>query len=349
MRNRELMRIATLFIGAALVMLLVAAGFAHADQDRSGTAAASFLSVGAGAGIQGMGGATLGRGGNLNAAAWNPAALGLMNETEFALSHAGLADQTLQEWVAVGGRAGRLGTRWSLSGLYRGEGTIEGRDASNAPTGDVAVSTTALGVHLAQPFAGLATVGLGLKWVSDRLGPVSGSGVTFDAGVLVRTRLVGFGVVAQNVGGRMNYDGARYPFPTSYGAGVALAPPGTGLTLALDANFPNAYYRDLRTGVEWSWRDRVALRAGYRTELGAPEGERLTGPTFGMGAGLHGLWLDYGYLIPGEGEGQHRLGLTLRPGKLSWSGGDPFNQKSMPRDFDSLQQPSPPKAPEPHK
>lgn len=43
-----------------------------------------------------------------------------------------------------------------------------------------------------------------------------------------------------------------------------------GLRVALDANFPNVYYQDVRIGAEWRWRDLLALRAGYRRELDAP-------------------------------------------------------------------------------
>ena len=53
-----------------------------------------------------------------------------------------------------------------------------------------------------------------------------------------------------------------------------------------------------------------------------------------MGAGARGVWLDYGYLVPGAGEGQHRLAVTLRPGQFGWLSGDPFGQRNMRRDFD---------------
>ena len=115
------------------------------------------------------------------------------------------------------------------------------------------------------------------------------------------------------------------------GLGAALDLPVTGLRLALDANFPRAYYQDVRVGAEWRWHDLVALRAGYRRELDAPADLAEGGPSFGIGAGAHGLWLDYGYLVPGVGEGQHRLSVTLRPGRFGWLAGDPFGQKNMPR------------------
>lgn len=306
--------------GATLAATLLTAGASHAAIEKAGTTAANFLSIGSGAGVLGMGGAVLGWGGDLNAAAWNPGALGWMSETQMVLSHSGLADDQAQEWAAAGGRFGSSGTHWALSGLYHGQGSFEGRDATGTPTGTFEVSSMAVGGQIAQRFGENATIGIGAKYVSEDLGSVRGSGLTFDVGAMLRAGRLGFGFAAQNVGGSMSYDGASYPFPTSYGAGASVAIPEHGLRFALDANFPDAYYSDVRGGVEWMWREAFALRAGYRAELGAESGEPLSGPSFGMGAGLAGLWFDYGYLISGMGSGgEHRVGITLRPG--SFGGG----------------------------
>jgi hypothetical protein len=51
-------------------------------------------------------------------------------------------------------------------------------------------------------------------------------------------------------------------------------------------------------------------------ELGSGN-DPLTGPTFGLGAHHAGMWLDYGYLLGGDGAGQHRMGLRYRFGGAS--------------------------------
>ena len=76
-----------------------------------------------------MGGRDARLGSDLTAGSWNPAALGWMDEGAVAITHAGLDNGSLQEWLGTGGRLGRSGTRWSLSGLYQGDGTLDGRDA----------------------------------------------------------------------------------------------------------------------------------------------------------------------------------------------------------------------------
>jgi hypothetical protein len=309
---------------------------AGASCETAGTTAAGFLCVGTGAGVLGRGGATLGLGGELDMVPWNAAALGWLDETQIALAHATLVDDTQQEWAAVGGRAGRTGLRWSVEGLYQSEGRFEGRDALDQDTGEFDVASMALGLHVAHPLGPLVTVGVGGKYVGEKLGPVSGAGYTLDAGLQARAGIVGAGVAVTNLGGSMSYSGSSYDLPMNVGVGAAADLPGTGLRLAVDANFPRSYYRDVRVGAEWRFHGILALRAGYRRELEAPRDLAEDGPSFGVGAGLRGLWLDYAYVIPGVGDGQHRIAISLRPGRLTHLVPSPLGVKGMPKSFDEV-------------
>jgi hypothetical protein len=325
----------TAIVTVGTLLLLLVPGPSFAGGDAAGTTAAGFLGVGTGAGVLGRGGATLGLGGELDAVPWNPAALGWMGETQISLAHAGLADDAAQEWFGIGGRLGRSSLRWALDGLYQSEGSFEGRDQLNQATGSFDVSSMAFGMHLAHPVGPFLTVGAGAKYVGERLGSVSGAGYTMDAGAQVRVAWLGAGVAVTNVGGRMDYSGETYDMPMNVGVGAAVDVPLTGLRLALDANFPRAYYDDVRVGAEWRWHNLVTLRAGYRKELDAPAELAESGPTFGLGAGLRGLWLDYGYLIPGAGDGQHRLAVSLCPGRLGWLAGSALRVERLPDSFDA--------------
>jgi LysM repeat protein len=310
-RTAHALPAAALALAAALV-----AGPASAGIERAGTTAANFLSIGSGAGVLGMGGAGLALEGGLATVHWNPATLARLDWSEAVLSHAALGEQSSQDWAAFGGRLRFAGVSGAVTGLYQSEGSFEGRDALNNPTGTFDVSSIALGLGVARAVGPFVTAGLAFKYASEDLGTVRGSGVALDAGLQVRSGPFGFGAAAQNAFGRMTYDGASYDFPTSYGIGASCAHAASGLRVAFDLNFPRAYYSDIRGGVEWNWNGHLALRTGYRAELGAPADEPLAGPTFGMGTGVRGIWIDYGYQVSGGGAGQHLLGVTFHPGAL---------------------------------
>lgn len=297
-----------------VLALVLTTGLAHAGIENAGTTAGNFLSVGTGAGILSMGGATLGGGKDLNAAAWNPATLGFLSSSQYALSHASLALDVSQDWVAASGRLGRSETRWAASALYQNDGTFDGRDAFGAPTGSFNVSNLALGLAVARPFTPDVTAGARIHYLNESLGSASGSGFGMDLGLQARHGAFGFGAAARNIGGKMSYDSGKYDLPGVYGFGASWSDATRGLRFALDANFPHAYYNDVRFGGEWTWQERVALRAGYRMELGASGAETLGGPTFGFGTGMNGLWFDYAFLAgASQSQGEHRFGLTFHP------------------------------------
>src|SRR5262249_18400293 len=129
---------------------------------------------------------------------------------------------------------------------------------------------------------------------------------------------VGVALAARHLGGGMRYDGATYDLPSVIAAGVSWTDAGRGVRMNADFEAPSHYYNTLRVGGEWLWRDRVALRTGYRMALGAPSDVSTSGLAFGMGAGVGSMWVDYSFL-PGASEtsGEHRIGLTFRPG---WPG-----------------------------
>ncbi len=303
-------------IVCAAIAAAVAPGMARAGSDQAGTTPAEFLTVGSGAAIQSRGGATLGLSGDIGITPWNPGALGFLGETQLGLSHATLMDQINQEYVTAGGRFLKSPMRWSLSGLYESQGSFAGRDALNNPTGNFDLSSFAGGGHVAVPIGRMLAVGVGAKWVNETLGQNRGAGLTFDGGAQFHAGVLGIGVAAQNAFGQMRFGNSTYAFPTNYGVGAAIDDRSHGLRFAVDANFPTSYYKDVRSGVEWRWHDMFAVRAGYRAELNAPANEALSGPTFGFGVGVHGMWFDYGYIVPGNGDSQHRLGITLRPSRL---------------------------------
>jgi LysM repeat protein len=295
---------------------------ALAAGEGAGTAAGSFLSIGNGASALSMAGATLATGGDLAAAAWNPASLARIDQLQFSFTHAPLPGGATQEWLAAGGRVGMSpDTRWGLQTVFQREGGIEGRDASNNPTGTVSATDLAVGWKLAHRFGENLDVGVGGEWVHESLADASGSGFAFEAGVRGDAGPFGLALAARHVGGGMSWDGIRYDLPAVIAFGGSWTDAARGLRVNADLDLPSHYYRTVRLGGEWLWRGHVALRAGYRRDLGAAASEQLSGPTFGLGTGLGTMWMDYGFAVNGaDGSGQHRIGLTFRPGMIFGGG-----------------------------
>jgi hypothetical protein len=319
----------------AVALLLALPVCARAGSEGAGTTAANFLTTGAGGAALGMGGATLALGNDLAAVYWNPAALSLIGATQMSFSHAELPDASRQEWASLGGTIQGRSWHWALGGTFVNQGTFEGRDAFNQPTGSFNASSAAIAGSFARSFGAYGGVGVTTRWVTDKLGDATGSGFGFDAGLLLRRGIFGFGAGAQNLGGQMKYGSASYPMPSSWGTGISIQHP-MGLSLAVDWNFPREYYNDLRGGVEYRWHDAVALRAGYRRELASdPKTEPMTGPSFGLGAGSRGLWFDYAYMPSNLGTTEHRIAVTFTPSRAGL-GADPFSDRVQDPDMQRL-------------
>jgi LysM repeat protein len=298
-----------------MLLALAAASSARADGSGSGTAAGSFLSVGTGTSVLSMAGATVASGNDLASASWNVASLARIDALQFSFAHSPLPGGATQDWLAGGGKLGGGGTRWGMQGLFHREGDLEGRDAANNPTGTLSANDLAVGASVAQPLGGYVTAGLGLEWVHESLDGTNGSGLGFDAGLRADAGPVGVALAARGLGGKMRYPSASYDLPQTITGGVSWTDAGHGLRVNADFESPRDYYSSVRVGGEWTWRDRVAIRAGYRLALNAPSDATTSGPAFGMGAGVGTMWLDYAFVLDGGStSGEHRIGLTFRPG-----------------------------------
>jgi hypothetical protein len=312
MRTRRTLVARLLLVSLAAAALLVAAAPAGAAEESAGTRAASFLSGGVGPAVLSMGGASLAAGRDVQGAAWNTAALGWLEASQFTLAHATYADQTSQEWAALGGRFGASPWRWGVAALYRDEGTIDGRSAQNAPTASASAYDLALSLQMARAFGEHLSIGGAAHGVRQAIADASGTGLAFDAGMQARYGSLSLALAGQDFGGGMLWDGQRWRMPATLGGGVALELAPLGVRVALDYRRPADQTANVRAGAEWRVQDRFAIRGGYRAELNAGSDDQRSGPTFGIGAGAGAFWVDYGYLLSGDGTGTHRVGLSLR-------------------------------------
>jgi hypothetical protein len=296
----------------ALAALALRPGAARGAEESAGTRAASFLVPPVAPSVLALGGGGLALGRDVQGATLDPAALGWLGSAQLAFVHADFGDQASQEWFGAATRVGGSRTRIGFTALLRDEGTLDGRDASGAPTGEVTARDMAFAVQLARPLGERLTVGGAGRVVHQQVGSSSGDGYAFDAGAQLRLGVVSLAVAGRDFGGDMRWGVTRWRMPASLNTGLAYEHAASGLRAAVDWCAPSDGYRSLRAGAEWRLHDRLALRGGYRAELGAPADDRSSGPSFGLGAGAGPWWIDYAYALGGDGVATQRVGLNLR-------------------------------------
>ena len=283
---------------------------AQAGEERSDASsareAAVFLLVPLGARNLGLGGAMAGASADPEGALWNPASLAAVDP--WTVSYHGSNDFGTSTHAITGvvrWRSARIG----VSLLAMDLGTIEGRDASNQPTGTIDVSNTLATLTVAHPIRGNIEVGASYKFV--RLGgSCSGcsglepdaNGHAFDLAATLRppgAERLRVGLVVSNlgpaVGGGAGESDDPLPTRVRLGAEARLLDPTEarplGLMARLDVQQPFSEFDDLAlfTGAEVGYHSLAFLRAGY-----AARGAGRSGPALSVGVRYRGFGLDIG-------------------------------------------------------
>lgn len=268
--------------------------------------AAVFLLVPLGARNLGFGGAMAGASADPEGALWNPASLASVDP--WTVSYHGSNDFGTSTH-AISGVGRWHSARIGISLLAMDLGTIEGRDASNQPTGTIDIANTLAILTVAHPIKGNMEIGASYKFV--RLGgSCSGcsglepdaTGHAFDLAASLRppgADRLRIGLIVSNLGPAIEgADGeAGDPLPTRVrvgGEARLLTPTETsplGLTARLDVQQPFTEFDDpaLFTGAEVGYRSIAFLRAGY-----AASGAGRSGPALSVGVRHRGFGLDIG-------------------------------------------------------
>ena len=296
---------------------------------KSGTTAANFLQIGAGAAALGMGGAFVGVANDASSLYWNVSGIANSEKNNFIIS--------TTNWIA--------GTHYNFAGLtipLESFGTV-GLSFTSLSMSDMKVRTIempegtgeyfssgdiAVGLSYARKLTDRFSIGFTAKYVEESIWHMHARGFAVDAGTLFRTDLFGgltigtsinnFGTTLQ-MSGRDSRDFIRidpnklgsndripvnismdsWEMPLFIQIGIATTPIKTenfDVTLAVDAVHPNNDYQSLNVGGEFSYRDFLFFRAGYR-DLFLKDGEGGFSCGFGINTApvLSGILLQIGY------------------------------------------------------
>ncbi len=327
---------------ALFVVGLVLASAASAQQEKLAQTGMKFLSIAVDPRVAGIGDAITSLEGGSEMLFHNPAG---MARQEGAVS----LNVGQMRWIAdidynaatfsfkpAGGRLGVIG--FSILSVNYGE--LQETIRANNEQGFLDIGTFkpnawSLGVGYARALTDRFSVGGKVKFSSQDLGNsvvlVEGSNnfirgddqtdvVAFDFGVLYKTgfRSMNFAVVARNFSREIEYEEESFQLPLTLRIGLSMdvldltslgASGNHSLLVSVDAENPRDFSEQLNAGFEYSFMQRVMLRAGYTI----PTDEQ--GVSLGLGVrqniGSLVFGADYAYTEFGVFSGVHRLALRF--------------------------------------
>jgi len=324
-----------------VVVIGVGAVFA---QSKTGTSVGQFLLIEPSARIAGMGNAGTTIYNEIQAAYYNPAAIGHFQGSGVQFTHSPwIADITYDfAGVAIGlGEAGNLYT--SVTALNSGEIDVRTVEQPLGTGERYTVSDLAVGLGYGRQISDRFSVGVQVTYLTETIWHSSMSAFSLSVGTLYRISENGLhiGASISNFGTRAKFDGRdlRIQYdqnPNVYGDNGSLAgelftesfalpilfrvgigmPLNVGednrIQLAVDAFHPSDNTESVSLGAEWMFQNAVALRVGYQNLF---QQDSETGLT--LGAGLqhqmddYRLSFDYGWADHGRLEQTHRLTLGV--------------------------------------
>ncbi|PKK84564.1 MAG: hypothetical protein CVT49_03030 [candidate division Zixibacteria bacterium HGW-Zixibacteria-1] len=310
MSRQKLFRI--LIIWGCLVVATALLGKTTVAAD-NGSAAADFLNIGVSARAAALGGAYTSVTNDATAAYWNPAGLMTLEGAQAAFSHFAWYQDINYEYLAV---AYPVSERWTLgtSASYLSYGSIDGYNAFDEPTGEVASTyDMAAGISAAYLVKDNFSLGLTAKYIVVSLAGLSGSALAADIGARYEMDRFTFGLAAVNLGQKIKFDEVSEKLPAAVRVGFSVRPYGSSLLASLEMNTP--FYGDIaiKNGYEYCFQEKYFVRTGYAfipSQDGREFGQSLS---FGVGALLGPAHFDYTF-SPSENstsESIHRFSIIM--------------------------------------
>ncbi len=331
------------FVFITCILLNLLQGQTESNVSKVGTTAAPFLEIEVGPRAIGMGGAFVAIANDVSAIYWNPAGLSRISKIEATLFHTNWLVGTNFDFVGVVIPMGNMGSiainvtsfstdEMEVRTVQKPEGTGE-----NFSVGDLSA-----GLSYSKNLTDKFSIGVNAKYISQRIWHMKAKGYAFDIGTLFRTRFNGMmiGMSISNFGSSLklegkdvfvNYDEApqfggsndripafklteNFPLPLLFRVGLAmdiLKSNKNQLTIAVDAAHPNDNTEYINLGIEYIFRNQVALRVGYKNLFTLDTEE---GFTAGVGTKLKlvggvVLKIDYAYQDFGRLENAQRFSL----------------------------------------
>jgi len=296
-------------VAIALVFGLLLLGVGAASYGAGvGTSAFNFLKLGPGVRAAGMGGAFCAVADDASALYWNPAGLTTMEESQLQFQHTQYVEGITYEYLAL---TQQLDPHTALGASFclLNSGNIERTTVSDpGGTGETfTAQDTVATFGTARKMNDNLALGVGVKFVTERLDDEHAQTWAFDLGALLNlTPQLTLGAGVQNLGDTIRFTEDKEEIPLNYRVGFAYQTTGRELLLALDLNKANDNEAFVSVGTEFN-NGPLAFRGGYAT---GPN-EAGSGFSFGLGADLGQVGLDYAWVPYGELGSTHRVAINF--------------------------------------
>lgn len=311
---------------------------------KTGTTAAQFLKIGIGSRALGMGGAFTATANDISSVYWNPAGLSLINDREAAFNHIDWLMDVKYDHAAFGIGFGDFGTIGVFVGvLSMGEMLVRTVEKPEGTGEYFGAGAFAAGISYARNLTENFAIGFNAKYIREYIWHENAQGFALDIGTLYRIQFLNETRLAasiSNFGTKMKLSGRdllvltntgpgganiintehqvdEFDLPLLFRIGVAvdaIRSDQMRLTLETNAVHPNDNTEYLNSGLEYSWNERIFLRAGYKSLF---EKDTEQGLTFGLGLNYRlidmvTLKFDYAYQDFGRLKNVHYLTLGVK-------------------------------------
>jgi type IX secretion system protein PorV len=278
------------------------------------TTAAQFLKIGVGARAIGMGGTFVAEASDLSAIYWNPAGIAKLGGAAVQFNRTQYLADVSYSVAAFGADLGAMGAI-GVSLVFLDSGDMAVRTTAN-PTGTgerFKVQDLALQLTYGRALTDRFSIGGTLKFVREQIWHSSASAMAFDVGILFTTpyRDLRLGASMANFGPKMQMDGRdilfsqdpgieesgnvevvnaefltdKHPLPLIFRVGLAWDAVTTSnhrVVVLTDAAHPNDNSEYVNLGGEYSFRNLIFLRGGFRNAFETDGQQGLT-----LGAGIN--------------------------------------------------------------
>lgn len=313
-----------------------------------GTTAAAFLEIGPGSVATSMGGAFVSVANDATALYWNPSGIADFTNNEVTIFHANWIASTYFDYAALViplGEVGNLG--FSFTSFTMADEMVR---TVNLPEGTgefFSAGDIAVGLSYARKLTDRFAIGFTVKYIQETIWHESASAIAIDAGTIFRTDLFNgltIGASISNFGTQMKLNGSdirtfarvnptllgsndqvpynieldSWDLPFLFQIGIStniIKNDDYRFLVSVDALHPNNNYESMNIGGQFSFRDFLFIRGGFRNLfLTDSEG----GLTLGVGVNSKLLFsddfvsFDYAYRNFGRLDNVHTLSVDIK-------------------------------------